>query len=61
MDLVHEVDLSVLLTELVLCVNEDETHLGSDLSSSLEDCLSICLELLVILLAHDTLSDDLLL
>ena len=61
MDLVHEVNLSVLLTELILCINEDQAHLRCDFSSSLEDCACVCLELLVVFAAYDALSDDFLL
>ena len=61
MDLVHEVDLAVLLSKLVLGVHEDESHLCCNLGSPLEDSACVCLELLVVLLAHNALSDDLLL
>ena len=61
MDLVHKVDLAVLLAELVFCVHEDETHLGCDLSTSLEDGLCVCFKLLIVFAAYNALSDDFLL
>ena len=59
MNLVHEIDLAVLLAELVLCIHEDEAHLCGNLSSSLEYGLSVGFKLLVVLLAYDALSNDL--
>ena len=60
MDLIHEVNLAVLLSEFVLGVNKDKTHLGCDFGSSLEDGLSVSFELFVVLFAYDALSDNLL-
>ena len=56
---VHEVDLSILLSELVFCVHEDEAHLCGNFGSTLEDSLCICLELFVVFAAYYALSYDL--
>ena len=59
MDLVHKIDLAVLLSEFIFGVYEDEAHLCSDLCSSLEDCPCVCFKLLVVFTADDALCNDL--
>ena len=60
-DLVDEDDLAVALTELILCINEDEALFGSNLSATLKECTGVALHHLIILSADDALSDDFLL
>ena len=52
--LVHQVDLAVLLSELVLGVHQDETLAGCYLGSALENGPGIFLKLFIILPADKT-------
>ena len=58
MDLVHKINLAVLLSEFIFGVYKDEAHLCSDLCSSLEDGSCVRFELLVVFAAYDALCYD---
>ncbi len=61
MDLVHQVDLAVLLAELVLGVHENQSVLGRNLAATLVDGSRVGLQLLVVLASDKSLGDDFLL
>ena len=58
MDFVDEVHLAVLLAELILRVDQDEALLGCHPAASLEEGVGVFLHQFIVLLAHQTLSDD---
>ena len=58
-DLVDQVDLAVLLTELVLCVYEDQPTLTCHLLTTCEEGVGVSFELLVVFFANQTRADDL--
>ena len=60
MHLVHQIDLTVLLAELVLGVHQNQSVLCGDLTSTLVDGPCVSLKLLVILSSDKSLGDDLL-
>ena len=57
--LVHQIDLTVLLAELVLGVHQNQSVLSRDLASTLVDGPCVSLKLLVILTSDKPLGDDL--
>ena len=57
-DLVDEVDLTILLPEFVLRVDEDQATLTCHLLTTLEESVGVGLELLVVFFADQTRSDD---
>ena len=61
MHLVHQIDLTVLLAELVLGVHQNQSVLCRYLASTLVDGPCVSLKLLVILSSDKSLGDDLLL
>ena len=61
MDLVDEEDLpSLVLTELILGIHEDQAPLTCHLLPTAEECIRIGLDLSVVLLADESCTDDLL-
>ena len=60
MDFVDEIDLTVALAELVFRVDEDQSALGGDVLSALEDLTGIVLHHGVVFSRDDALGDDLL-
>ena len=44
MDFIHEVDLSIVLSELILCIYENQATFSSNLSSALKKCQSVLLK-----------------
>ena len=59
MDLVDEVDLAVLLTELVLRIYEDQSTLAGHLLTTCEEGVGVGFELLVVFFANEARADDL--
>ena len=44
MDFIHEIDLSIVFAELILCIYENQTTFSSNLRSALKKCQSILLK-----------------
>ena len=59
MDLVDEIHLTVALTEFVFGIHEDQSALGGNLLSTLEDLAGVVFHHGVILCRDDTLGDNL--
>ena len=61
MDFVNEVNLSVALAKLILCVDEDESLLGCNFCAEGEESLCVALHGLIVFLRDDSLCYDFLL
>ena len=58
MNLVDEINLTIALTELILCVNEDKSLLCSYFLTTSEELTSVVLHYGIVLCRNDTLSND---
>src|SRR5574344_2117190 len=61
MDLIHQINPTILLTKLILSIHKDKPHLPSNFLPPLINSPSILLHLLIILTTHKPLSNNLLL
>ena len=61
MDLINQIYLTVTLAELILGINQDKAFLSGNLCTTLKEGACVLLHNLIILLAYQTLLDDLLL
>ncbi len=61
MNFVNKINLTVVLSEFVLCVNKDKTLLCSDFLTTSKELTSVVFHHFVVFLRNDTLSNDFLL